>query len=585
MRDPRRFGWRTAGVLAGLFVLIFLWELWRLSSGLSDARAAVKPLQNAIVRGDVPQARLWLEKLDDATTRAHHASNGPRWWLGSKLPLLGRNVGAVSTVAREMDAIADEAMPRIVSVADQIQLETFRPRKGQVNVAAVRRVVPVLKTTDRVFTHADSEVGAIQADRLVGPLEAPVSELQERIHGAAVAASSASDVGSLMPGMLGADGTTRRYLMLVLNNAEARTLSGIPGSVAVITAKNGKIAMGQQGGILDLMPHEKAVLSVKAETQAGFLSSVGSDMRDATVIPHFPRAAELISAIVGKHWEEKYDGVVTVDPVALGYVLAGLGPVGIGDGMVINQRNAASTLLHGIYVKYPNQPNRQDDAFELAARRSFDALTSGRGNSVIAIRGLVQGVQERRIMLWSRDRSEQDRIRAGGISGALSTDRSKPEVGFFVNDAGGWKITYYLRSTTKLESAECARDGSQLLKLSGTLRSDAPQSARRMPISVTGRGRYVRPGEMRVHALIMGPLGGRITSLQVDGKQAPVGAAEYRGRPLARVAKVLPPGESAMISADIVAPPRSSGQPTLRVTPGAWPEESTVGPTKCELAD
>lgn len=581
MRDPRLFGWRTAGVVTAFFVLLFLWELWRVSTGLADAREAVKPLQNAIVSGDVPKAKAWLARLDDATTRAHHATDGPRWWLGSKVPLLGRNVSAIRTVARESDAIADEALPRIVSVADQVQLETFRPKNGQVDVEAVRRVVPVLKTTDQVFAHADATVSVLRPERLIGPLEAEVGEAQERIHTAAVAVSAASDVGSLMPGMLGSDGKTRRYLLLVLNNAEARSLSGIPGSVAVITAKNGKVKMGQQGGILDLMPLEKSVMSVKAETNAGFLSSVGSDMRDATVLPDFPRAAELISAIVGEHWEEKYNGVVTVDPVALGYVLAGLGPVDIGDGSIINSQNAASTLLHDIYIKYPNQPTRQDDAFELAARRSFDALTSGRGNSVLAIRGLVQGVQERRVMLWSRDETEQVRIRTGGISGSLSTDRTKPEVGFFVNDAGGWKITYYLRSTTKLEPQECARDGSQLFRFTGTLRSDAPQSASRMPISVTGMGRHVRPGEMRVDALLMGPLGGRISSLRVDGKPAPIGAAVYRGHPLARVAKVLPPGESAIISADIIAPPHSSGQPTLRTTPGAWPDEKSVTPTKC----
>src|SRR5690349_21489179 len=389
MRDPRRFAWRVAGGFAALCVLVFLIQAWWVAGALADGRAAAKPLQDAIVKGDVSQARAELQDLDRATTRAHHSSDGPLWWLGSKVPLVGRNIGAVSTVSREMDAIADEAMPRIVSVADQIQLETFRPKKGQVDVRAVRRMVPVLQTTDRVFTHADAEVGAIRAEKLIGPLEAPIRDVQDRIHGAAVGASSASDVGSLMPSMLGSDGKTRRYLMVVLNNAEARRLSGIPGSVAVITAKNGKIEMGKQGGILDLLPHEKPVTSVKAETRAGFLSSLGSDMRDTTDIPHFARAADLRADIVGEDWEERYDGDVTVDPVALGYVLGGLGPVSIGDGMVINQGNAAATLLHGIYIKYPNQPARQDDAFELAARRSFDALTSGRGNSVIAIRGLV----------------------------------------------------------------------------------------------------------------------------------------------------------------------------------------------------
>ena len=105
--------------------------------------------------------------------------------------------------------------------------------------------------------------------------------------------------------------------------------------------------------------------------------SVGTDIRDTAIIPDFPRAAQLAAAIVAERWDVEVDGVVAVDPVALGRVLGAVGSVDIGDGLRINQFTAASTLLNGIYLKYAGDNEAQDAAFEHAARRSFDALVSG----------------------------------------------------------------------------------------------------------------------------------------------------------------------------------------------------------------
>lgn len=583
MRDPRQACLRAAGWATLVIVLVAGWQVWRVSTGLAEARAHAKPLQDAIVRGDVGAAKVQLTEFNHGTTKAHHGSDGPGWWLVSKIPFVGRNFDAVRVVSREADAIADDAMPQIVSVADEVRLDTFRPRRGRVDVRAVERTVPVLRRAKRVFAQADTAVSAIPADRLLGSLRGPVSDLQRRLHQAAVGASSAADVASLMPAMLGADGTERHYLMLVLNNAEARSISGIPGSASVITAKNGRLAMGRQGSINDVggFKDAKPVIAVRPELASGFLSTVGSDLRDTTIVPDYPRAAELAAAIVGRQWHEKFDGVVAVDPVALGYALGGLGPLGVGNGLVIDQTNAASTLMHEVYLRFPNAPQKQDDAFKFAARRSFDALTSGRGNSVATIRGLVQGVQERRIALWSRHAIEQQRIRTGGISGALSDVRAKPEVGVFMNDAGSFKMSYYLQSSGRLEATQCLDGDAQVLHVTATLESTAPQDARRLPIVVAGDGRYVRPGELRLHNMVVGPKGGRIVALTVDGQRAPVGASTYQGRPLARVARVLGPGETTVISADIVTPRGSAGQPILRMTPGAGPVDLSVGPSAC----
>ena len=126
--------------------------------------------------------------------------------------------------------------------------------------------------------------------------------------------------------MLAADGKKRVYLLMIMNNAEIRSLAGMPGSVAEITAKNGKVKMGEQGGIQDVKPLQGAADQAHEGEKGVFQTSVATDMRDTAVVPHFPRAAEL-AAVVGKRWKEKYDGVIAVDPVSMGYMLAGLGPV------------------------------------------------------------------------------------------------------------------------------------------------------------------------------------------------------------------------------------------------------------------
>jgi hypothetical protein len=327
-------------------------------------------------------------------------------------------------------------------------------------------------------------------------------------------------------------------------------------------------------------PLDEPTVSLKRELAAGFPSSIGTDLRDTATIPDFPRVAQIAASIVGEQWDEKFDGVIAVDPVVMSYVLGGVGAVDVGDGVKINQRNAVGTLLNGVYLKYPTDNDRQDEVFELAARRIFNALVGGRGNSVRTIRGLVQGAQERRVFLWSRDDGEQRRIARTGISGAMSRDKTAPEVGFFVNDGGSAKMEYYLRMGSSLETRRCYARGVQALRLTTTLRSDAPQGAT-LPISVTGTATYVTPGDIFLQSVILAPPGGRILDLWVDGKRAPVSPAEYGGRQVARFARFLPPGATSVVRVDLQSGPGSAAAATLRTTPGVQANDDSVQTRTC----
>jgi hypothetical protein len=241
------------------------------------------------------------------------------------------------------------------------------------------------------------------------------------------------------------------------------------------------------------------------------------------------------------------------------------------------------TLLNWIYIRYPDDPEAQDDAFELAARRSFNALTGGRGNSVEAIRALVRGVQERRILLWSRHDAEQSRIQSTGIAGAMTDRRqlARPQVGVFLTDTTQGKMDFYLRSATQVTPTKCYADGVQDIRVTTSLRSEAPAGGPPLPVSVTGFGKTVGAGNIGLSVRIMAPPKGEIRSMLVDGHRAPVGATYYGGRQVKRILRVLAPGVSTVIVTEIRTGPGTSGEPLLRSTPGVVANEDVVGPSAC----
>src|SRR5689334_11762099 len=108
---------RCVLALVALALLVFSWQGLTAARALKDAQVTAGGLADAISSGDVPHARAELVAFDDATSRAHRRTDGPLWWLAARIPVAGRNAAAISTIARQSDAIADEALPRIVDVA------------------------------------------------------------------------------------------------------------------------------------------------------------------------------------------------------------------------------------------------------------------------------------------------------------------------------------------------------------------------------------------------------------------------------------------------------------------------------------
>ncbi len=573
-------GWTVAAVLL-LLALIFAWQASRASSALRLAANQAQVLQNQIVAGDDASAKVTLVGLSDSAGQAKASTDGILWDLGSKVPYFGRNVSAVQDISAALDGIAKDALPPVVKLSSQINLNTYSPHDGKVDISAIEKIAPSVADASGALTKANQQIRDINAGSLVVPLRGPVSAIQTKIGEAKDAASSANLAARLLPSMLGKD-RQRRYLLLIQSNAEIRSTGGISGSYAILSANNGKLSMGFQGSIQDLRPAEKPVVPLTADELRVYSQALVSDIRDVNLTPDFPRTGEIAKALVAKGLDENVDGVVSVDPVAMSFILGGTGPVTLSDGAVLTQENAVEVLLSAVYRSYPDA-KRQDDTFERAARTIFDVVKSGRGESRLAIAGMVRAAKENRLMVWSSRKDEQRLIGPSALSGALSrNDGPTPHVGLYLNDAASTKMEYYLDYATRVTTGRCLDGDVQELFTTTQITSTAPANAADLPESVTGNGLFTPRGTMRLNLRFYSPYEGGFTEMRVNNKQQTVYAGRHLGRNVTGIVLEVKPGETLIVTTAMISGPGQDGDVVFSTTPGvnSTPND-VVTPSAC----
>jgi hypothetical protein len=556
-----------AGVVFGVLAIAFAFQASQASSSLRLASNQAEVLQTQIVDGDEEGAKASLSGLQESTERARAKTEGPLWSLGAKVPFFGKNVSAVRTVAVVADDLADEAMPPLVNLSAQVNLNAFSPRDGKVDLATIRKIRPSVIAAADALTRADDTLGKINASSLLVPIRGPVSTIQLKIASAQSAAVTSRSAARLMPSMLGANGT-RRYLLLIQNNAEVRPTGGIAGSFAVLKADKGKLSMGEQGSIQDLPTFASPVLPMTADEESVFSADLVTDIRDVNFTPNFPRTAEIARAMAKKGLDVDVDGVISVDPIALSYILAGTGPVQLSDGTLLDQSNAVDVLLNRIYAKYQDN-DKQDDVFQSAARKIFDVVKSGRGDSRTIITAMVNAANENRLTMWSSHETEQAEIAPTGMSGIVGgDDGDRPHVGVYLSDAASTKMEYYLDYTTTVRPGRCLAGNIQELSTTTELTSNAPADAAKLTPFITGDGKFTPKGTMRITVRVYSPFDGGITGVRVDGDPQTVSAGRVGGRNVSTVTVTIKPGQKHTVTATMISGRGQGGDAVFSTTPG-----------------
>ncbi|WP_229995229.1 DUF4012 domain-containing protein [Arthrobacter sp. Bi26] len=556
-----------------------------IKSELEATAQVVSVLKDSIASNKPPEALAAAAQLRAHTAAAREASDDPLWTLASAIPWLGPNFGAITEVTRSADDVAALGVDPLVSVFDTLNWDSLLPSSTGTNLEPLRLASPSVSSAAHAVRASSERLNGIDANGLLPQVAEPLALAREQLENITGALDAAANAAAIAPGMLGADGQ-RNYLLMIQNNAEARASGGIPGALAVLTFDHGKLTLGAQGsasGLGVFFP----VVPVDPEQAQIYSARLGEYMHDVNLTPDFPTAAATAQAMWERKTGQHTDGVLSLDPVALGYILNATGPVRItapglaataksGFPSEMTGKNVVQTLVSDVYSKI-ERPDIQDAYFAGVAKEIFGALASGKGEAKGLIKGITRGAAEGRVLVWSGTAAEQAIITNYPLSGSIAGKSVAPaQFGVYFNDGTGAKMDYYVKRTVQLVK-ECSGDDYGQIKVRITSTNTAPDdAATSLPVYVTGGESYGVPaGTVQTNVIAYGPVQANVETATVDGTKTDFAAHRHADRPVGTVTVTLAPGQSSTVDltfGKIV----QHAEPNVVVTPTVQPVKDVI---------
>lgn len=571
----------SLGAAVALLVLAGLWVTVRglmAREQLEGALPTAVGIRAALLSNDRGSLADEVNAVQSRTAQAQSLTSDPVWRTLEIVPLLGGNLRTVRQGAEVANELAQKVLPPLVVAADRVTPAQLVPRGGAVDVSVLARASKPLSSAKSAMDAAFRASSDIDTSGTVGPIAQPMNQLIEFVRQSTGVVDGLDAAVTLLPGMLGSS-TPRHYLLLSLNSAELRSSGGIPGAVSVITADHGTLSIGASGSAAGLGRFTPTALPQSPTELALYQGLTGTWMQDVNLTPDFARAAQTASAMWQQRTGISVDGVIAVDPVALGYVLGATGPIDLGSGIRLDAHNASQVLLTDAYATFPD-PSQQDAFFARVTHSVFGAVTAGSADPTILLAAIDRSVAENRIHVWSSDDSEQKVIAALPIAGTLPASTSTVGgFGIYLNDRTESKMDSYLRAAASVGSAACGVAAQPVYGVSVDLRSTVTAAvAAGLPALVVGAGVEGHPrGVIATNVFVYAPPGSEAVSVRLNGIEQGFTAATDAGRSVVGMDVVLDLGESGRL--DILFAART-GAPTataVEVTPMRTPFPVTTG--------
>ena len=490
------------------------------------------------------------------TAAAREATGDPLWTLASAMPGVGANFTAVAEVARTADDVSTLGAAPLVNVFGSLNWDSLMPSSTGTNLEPIEKASPSVISAAHAVRASAERLDGIDVDGLLPQVAGPLRQAREQLRSVTGILDASASASQIVPGMFGAE-KPRNYLLMIQNNAEVRSTGGIPGALAVLTLDKGKLSLGAQstaGAVGITSP----TLPVDPEQQQIYSGRLGKYMQDVNLTPDFPTAASTAQAMWERKTGQRVDGVISMDPVALGYILDATGPIKISNSELLavsaglptelSGKNVVPTLLSDVYAKI-DEPKLQDAYFAGVAQEIFAALSSGKGDAKALVDGMTRGTAEGRVLVWSGKENEQAILAKYPLSGSIAGPSVSPsQFGVYFNDGTGAKMDYYVKRSVQLIE-ECTGDEYGQVKVRITSTNTAPaDAASSLPAYVTGGGAFgVAPGSVQTNVIAYGPVQANVETAMVDGKKTDFAAHMHSNRPVGSLTVTLAPGQSSTV--------------------------------------
>lgn len=453
-------GRRSRGVgigaaLVGVVVVAGGLLVWRdaqaAQAALVDARTALQAGERALGddQDDDAAAAAFADAEADAA-RAQARLDGPGWTVVGWLPRIGGSVtvarsaadlaGASARLGAAVTAQADELLDG--AALDGVLAD------GRIDLARLDELADTLDTlpVDEVQAARDRLV-AVPAGQVLSSLlderqaaVAQVDALLERL-------DRVSTGFDAMRNFLGADGP-RTYLVAAQNPAELRGTGGLIGYLTELSLRDGEISLTAGVSVdaeeevarrTDLDSLEQ--LPDPVDRPAAYADrydhiAAGQFFGSVNAEPDLPTAAPVLLDLYAQEVGADLDGVILVDPVALGMIVQATGqPLQLPANLptaglpheVPGNRLAQLVMVDGYDAFGGGGPDKK--AFDRAViTAGFQRLTAGGWDPVVMAHTLGDVFATRHMQLYSRDEQEQAAFEMLGLAGQMTSTEGVGDV-------------------------------------------------------------------------------------------------------------------------------------------------------------
>lgn len=565
--------WQTA-VLAGLILVVVLFSCWlgyqvfQVKSNLEQARLSAQEARDALSKANTADAKPLVDKAAAAAEKARDAAHSIPWSIASSVPWLGSPLKTGREISDVVFDLATDVLQPSANVGLALAPDQLL-KDGRVDVQALRDAAPKLSEISKAVTDLDAQAAKISEPTYLSAIGDARTQLQEQMSDISGLLRNVDLAARLAPSMMGADGP-RTYFMGFQTNAEARGTGGLLGGFGIMKFDNGKPTVDTLGQNTELFdgPFTPIDLGPEFAQQYGFTNPF-TDIRNSNQSPHFPYAAQIWRSMWAQQSGTTVDGVIAIDPVALSYILGATGPITMPDGEVISKDNVVELTESTLYERFPtDQPARkqylQDVAGKVVTQMTAGEVKSPRG----LLDALGKAVSERRIAVWSSSPAEQQLLEQTPLAHVIPDDPA-PYAGVVINNLGGNKLDYYLR--TKIEYSADTCDGeTRKSTITVQLTNTAPEGPLPDYVAASPGFPMFAPlfpsGTNFAQVTLLATTGAKLEALINRDEKLPFYSGTERNHPVFMTQVAIPRGKSIELKF-LLTEPTSPGAPRVPVQP------------------
>ena len=418
----------TFVILGGVAAVggVFGMQALEVRDNLLTAKSKLGEVPSLAKAGDQAKIEALAADVLVLTTESDEIVQGPLWDAASAIPVVGSNVAAVKSATEATHILVRDAMPPALQLLSTVSLDKLKVEGGGVNLDPFRGAIDVLPAVNEAFADAEARVATIDRKELLPVVDNAIGQLLDVMDEAGPALAMVQKYLPTLLQLAGAEGP-RTYIVLFQNNAEIRATGGNAATSAIVSVDNGKIEMREDeqsayfhlAGVKGWLDYE-----MPESTLAMYEDDFDAYAQNYTRTPDFPTSAQMYRSLWQTNIGGDVDGVISIDPVVLSFMLAATGPVTLDDGSELTSENVVKVLLSDSYERFGTDGLAADAYFADVAGKVFEKVSSGDWDPMKMLEQMQKAAEQQRIYMWFPREAEEALATEFKVDGALATDNA-----------------------------------------------------------------------------------------------------------------------------------------------------------------